>query len=238
MPPSSPEKTPRQYPNRIFELMKARGWTYAELADRVSRAALARGDEAHAKVHEVTINRLALGTAQLTQQWMNILAEVLHVPPHEIITAPPVQNLQRVPVSLVLEAGRWRAPDQPAAPDRPDEIMVRIESELTDAKLYAGEIHGPYFDLRYPDRSIVWLSEIEQKPGEIAEGKRYHIRATRYADSHVLDSIRRLCAREGRYWLAPESSDPNGQAWLPLAGTDEFRIEIKGRVRGVFFRED
>lgn len=228
---------PKSRPNRIYELMKARGWKYADVAERVSKAAQARGDDTYSKVHEVTINRLALGTAKLTQEWMNMLAEVFQVPAHEIIAPPPALNLRRVRVIYALEAGKWRRTD--TMPDQEQyDIMVPDDAALLDMQLYAGEVRGAHFDRRYPDKSVLVISRIEQKPGEIVEGKRYHVRATRHSDGAVVNSIRCLSSDGGRYWLKPESSDPEHQAWIPLGGTPEFKIEIVGRVRGVFFRED
>lgn len=207
------------------------------MAGRIRSLAKVRKLAAYSKVHEVTINRLSLGKAKLTQDWMNMLGEVFSVPPHEIISAPVTQNIRRVRVIYALEAGKWRETSRLPEPEQFD-IMIPDDPSLHDMKLYAGEIRGPHFNLRYPDKSIVVLAAVEQRPGDIVEGKRYHVRTTR-ADGCIIDTIRCLTADDkGRYWLKPESNHPEHQEWLPIGGTESYRVEIVGRVRGVFFRED
>lgn len=232
-------KTPRSKrprPNRIFELTRARKWKYADVAERVRELAAARGDTARAKVHTLTINRLATGEITLTQDWMNLLGEVFTVDPAEIITAPAAQNLRRVAVAIALQAGAWRRESELPIAERYD-VMIRADAALADAVLYAGEIRGADTNLRYSAGSIAILSKLAQSPGEIIEGRRYHVRVIR-ADNMIEDTIKLLCSREGQYWLRPESDHPEFQEWLPIAGKPGHRVEIVGRVRGVFFRED
>lgn len=235
--PAEVKKSKKPKSNRIFELMKARHWTYAEVAERIRALAKARKIEAYGKVHEVTINRLALGKAKLTQDWMKMLGEIFQVPAHELIATPAAQNLIVVHVTHVLDAGIWRGESELPEPMQFD-VMIPNDPLFQNLTLYAGEIKGPSFNLRYPEKTIVVLSRIEQKPGEIVEGKRYHVRATR-DDGLFEDSIKSLSRDgEGRYWLKPESDHPAHQGWLPLGGTDGLKVEIVGRVRGVFYRED
>jgi hypothetical protein len=230
-------KTKKEHPNRIRALTKERKWTYDDVVLRVQKLARARKDAAHMNVHKITINRLATGASKLTQQWMEILGEVFGVPPSELIAEPVAQNLYRVRVVCALEAGVWRTSPELPAKEQFD-IMIPNDQLAVAGVLYAGEIRGPSYNLRYPDKSIVVLSRLEQKPGEIIEGKRYHVRSMR-DDGQVEDTIKCLTVdREGKYWLKPESDHPSHQEWLPLAGTDRLKVEIVGRVRGVFYRED
>lgn len=233
----SKSRATKAHPNRIFDLTKARNWTYADVAERVRKIAARRGDNNRAKVHEVTINRLATGAARLTQEWMELLAEVYGVQATEIISAPNAGNLRRVRVVCALEAGNWRK-----TPDLPEEeqhdVMIPDELALAAATFYSGIIKGPGSNLRYSPNSIAILSKIEQKPGEIEVGKRYHVRASR-PDGLIEDSLKLLVQDSaGKYWLRPESDHPEHQEWLPLAGRDDLKVEIIGRVRGVFYRED
>jgi hypothetical protein len=229
-------RAPKARPNRIFQLTKERHMTYAEVASRVRELAQSRGDEAHMKVHEISINRLAQGKTKLTQEWMTLLAEVYGVMPHEIIAGEPTQSLRRIRVVCALEGHRWREAGELPEQEQFD-IMIPSE-QWQDSNLYAGEIRGPDNNLRYSEQSVVILSKIKQAPGEIVEGKRYHVRRTR-VDGQVEESIKMLHADEtGAYWLKPESSHPAHQEWFPLAGTEMYRVELIGRVRGVFYRED
>ncbi|MFM9673806.1 hypothetical protein, partial [Streptomyces galilaeus] len=72
--------------------------TYADVAERVRQIAKQRKDKTRQKVHEITINRLATGAITLTQDWMNLLAEVYAVSPTEILAAPLSENIIRVRV--------------------------------------------------------------------------------------------------------------------------------------------
>jgi hypothetical protein len=231
----------RPRPNRIFELTKARGWTYPEVARRVSELAQARGDAVRSNVHTITINRLATGAAQLTQEWMNTLAEVFGVQPAEIIAAPIAENLRRVTVVCALAAGtfrkNWQLPEQ-----EQHDIMIPNESAFAGLSLYAGEIRGDDHNRRYPRGAIIVIAhftpgEINQ-PGSLTADRRYHVRTTR-ADGMIEDSIKCLTiGPEGDFWLKPDSDRPEFQEWLPLAGKPGLRVEIVGRVRGVFLKED
>jgi hypothetical protein len=230
-------RKPKSHPNRIHALTKERRWTYAEVADRIRKLAETRGDSERIKVHEVTINRLATGKITLTQDWMNLLGEIYAVPASDIISVPANVNMVRVKVSCALEAQLWRSQPDLLNEEQYD-IMIPYDQSLSSATLYAGEIRGPSNNLRYSPKSLVILSRLEQKPGEIEVGKRYHVRVMR-TDGMIEDSIKLLSqSPDGQYWLKPESDHPEHQTWTPLSGGENFRVELIGRVRGVFFRED
>lgn len=231
----------RPRPNRIRELTKARKWTYPEVARRVSDLARSRGDKERANTHTITINRLATGAAKLTQDWMNMLGEVFGVSPAEIISAPIAENLRRVTVVCALSAGTWRKHWQ--LPEQEQyEIMIPNEATFANLALYAGEIRGDDINRRYPRGAIVVIStykpgEINQ-PGELKEDRRYHVRIGR-ADGLIEDSIKTLSlGPEGQLWFKPESDHPAHQEWTPITGKPGLHVEIVGRVRGVFLKED
>lgn len=229
-------------PNRIFELTKRNKWTYPEVAARVRALAVAKGDEARAKVHTVTINRLATGEANLTQAWMNVLGEVFGVAPTELIAAPAADNLRRVQVLYAFEGGKWRKTSMlPVAEQR--DIMIPLDHRLHDLTLYAGEITGADNNSRYTPGAIVVVSELKpgaiNRPGEITEGRRYHVRVRREADGLIEDAIKCLThGPDGQLWLKPESNHPAHQEWVPVSGRPGLNLEIVGRVRGVFMPED
>lgn len=230
----------RPRPNRIYELTKARKWTYPEVAHRVRTLAEARRDESRAKCHTITINRLATGDANLTQEWMTILGEVFGVQPVEIIAQPIAENLLRVTVTCALEAGHYKKTAALSVAEQFD-IMIPYQEQLNGAALYAGEIRGTDNNLRYTAGAIVVVSKLDAINGnrarEIVEGKRYHVRITR-DDGMIEESIKQAAlGPEGQIWLKPESSDPR-HAVIPLIGRAGVTVEIIGRVRGVFLRED
>jgi hypothetical protein len=229
-------RKPKVYPNRIHFLTKERHWTYAEVAERVRKLAEQRDDETKANVHEVTISRLANGHLTLSQEWMNLLGTIYDVPAQEIIAEPVAQHLTRVRVRYGMESGKWRDTNELADTEQFD-VLVKTDKELEDATLYAGEVRGPSSNLRYPPKTIVVLSLIEQKPDEIQVGKRYHVRVTR-SDGMIEDTVKLFTQdSEGQYWLKPESDHPNHQQWVPLKGTADLKVELIGRVRSFFSPE-
>jgi hypothetical protein len=236
LPRGNQTKPPKERSNRIFELTKQRNLTYAQVAEKVREVAENRGDAAHRKVHEITINRLAQGKSTLTQQWMNLLAEVFHVTPAEIIAAPPAQNLVRLRVSLRLEGGIW-AENHEIPEAEQAEIMVPDDEALRGAHLYAAELRGPASNARWPEGTIAILSVLMQRPGEIAVDRRYHVRIIR-PDGTSEETIKCLIKDDdGRYWLRSESTHPAFQTWLPLEGEAHLAVHLLGRVRRVYAGE-
>jgi transcriptional regulator with XRE-family HTH domain len=214
----------RVYPNRIAELARAKGFTYATLGDAV-------------RAHEVTIANLATGEQQLTHDWMKRLAEALSVQPEEIISRPAAEGMRRVRVRAWLEAGGWGESHEWPDADQFD-VVIQDDPSLRNASLYAAEIRGQSMNLRYPQGSVVVFSRVVGRPNEIAAGKRYHVRRTR-PDGLTEETLKTLVRNEdGRYWLKPESSAPEHQAWIALDGDKEATVELLGRVRFVVHRED
>lgn len=214
----------RIYPNRIHELTRAKNMTYAELADALG-------------VHETTIARLAIGEQALTHDWMKRLGEALGVRPEELIVNAGVSSLRRIRIKGSLQAGDWAESHEWPEDDQYD-VMVPDDPALRTLPLYGGMIVGESMNLRYPNGSAVVLSRIGQRPGEIAVGKRYHVRMTR-ADGQTEETIKTLVADEqNHFWLKPESSHPEHQEWIPLDGKPDVTVELLGRVRFVVHRED
>lgn len=221
-------------PNRIHELWKARGWTAADVAERVRDLAEQRGDTDRMKTAEGTISRLSTGAITLDQNWMEYLGAIYNVPAGEIISPPSAEGMRRVGVKIAIEADAWRAEPDWSATDRYS-ILIPDDPALHDVELYAGEVRGAAMDLRYPAGALVILSPIMQRPGEIIEGRRYHVR--RRQNGQCEETIKTLVRRDDHYWLKPESSSPAHQAWQPLDGA-RGTIELIGRVRGVYLREE
>lgn len=236
--PAKPSRAERQRPNRIYELTQSRGWTYADVADQVRALAKTKRDKKRERVHELTINKLALGKQKLTQDWMETLGEVFGMPAINIIATPQSGNLRLLKVGIALEGGVWKESAM-ISPSEQFEVTAPHDLSTDGAQLYAAEIRGPSSSLRYPDRSILILSKITLTPGEIAEGRRYHVRVTRF-DGLREETIKRLVIDKetSKFWLRPESDHPDFQVWIPLEGRPGEIVEVIGRVRGVYTRED
>jgi transcriptional regulator with XRE-family HTH domain len=215
--------TPKIYPNRIAELTKARGMTYATVGEAL-------------KAHEVTIAKLANDGQELTFSWMKRLAQVFDVTPAEIIARPAAEGMRRVRVLGAIQAGAWGEHHEWPEEDRYD-VMLPDDPALRGLQLYAGEIAGPSMNLRYQEGTVVIFSRVVAD-AEIKEGRRYHVRQTR-ADGQTEETIKTLVKGEdGRFWLRPESTHPDFQEWIPLDGRPGGTIEVLGRVRYAVQREE
>lgn len=213
-----------EYPNRIAELAQLRGLTYADIADAVD-------------AHEITIAKLATGRQELTLTWMKRLAPVLGATPAEIIAKRSGDNLRAVIVKGELRAGAWAEKHQWQEDDQ-YEVMIPDDPAFRGLTLYGGAIEGESMNRRYPSGAVVILSRLTHRPGEIEEGRRYHVQRVR-ADGQTEETIKMLArSTDGRYWLVPESTDPEHQEWIPLEGKAGETIHLVGRVRYVVHRED
>jgi SOS-response transcriptional repressor LexA len=212
---ATPAKSPREYPNRIFELNKQRGWNYDILAEKVGS-------------HPKTVGALATGKAELTLSWMQRFARVFGIKATEIIEQPDSVHLRSVIVTGKVRAGSW-ADSHTFEPQERTSVAVHNDPELRNLDLYALKIEGESMNKFYPDGSIVVLSRLSQRPGEILVGKRYHVVRTR--GDLVEETIKTLVrAPNGEYWLQPESDSPEFAAFT-LQGEEGTTVELRGRVR-------
>jgi transcriptional regulator with XRE-family HTH domain len=208
-------KTPREYPNRIRELNKERGWDYDLLAEKVGS-------------HPKTIGALARGDAEMTLTWMKRLARAFNVNATEIIERPASAHLRSVLISGTVQAGAW-ADNHTFEPQDRTSIAVHNDPELRGLDLYALKIEGESMNKFYPAGSIVVLTRLAQRPGEIQIGKRYHVVRTR--GDLIEETIKTLVrASNGEYWLQPESDSPEFAAFT-LQGEEGTTVELRGRVR-------
>jgi hypothetical protein len=106
---------------------------------------------------------------------------------------------------------------------------VPNDPDFRNLDLYARRIEGESMNRIYASGSIVILSRLLQRPGEIIAGKRYHVRRTRGDLSE--ETIKTLVrAANGEYWLQPESDSPEFSAFA-LQGEEGTTVELLGRVR-------
>lgn len=214
---------PAQHPNRLFDLATAAGLTYADIADATGS-------------HRITIAKLATGQIALTQEWMERLAPVLGTTPAGLIEAPPA-GLRLVKVAGVLQAGAWSETHE-WPPDEQFSVMVPDDPALRRLALYGGVVRGDSMDEVYPEGTIVVLTRIaDGGRADIRPGRRYHVRITR-ADGLTEDTLKTLIEKDGKYWLRPESSNPEFKSWIPLDGLPGTMIELIGLVRFAVTRED
>lgn len=220
--PAALKGAPR-YPNRINELARERDLTHDDLA-----AALG--------VNRTTIADRARGSVPMNQDWQRRLAELFQVPLREILERPQAEGLRNVAVTVSLQAGAWGEAHGFEEGQR-DSVMVPDDAALKSLTLYGGLIVGDSMNKIYPNGSIVVLSRMAQRPNEILEGRRYHIRVTR-AGGEVEETIKTLVRDgAGNYWMQPESDSP-AYAAIPLDSGPDSTVELIGRVRYAIRRED
>ncbi len=216
----SPSKRTRtqkgKHPNRPAEIAKERGLRYIDIGDSIG-------------AHEVTIAKLANGTMQLTQEWMEKLAAALKIEPQDLITATP-RNLLRVHVRGTLRAGYW---SENAEWERAEwqETFVLDTPRNRAMNLYAAQIAGNSMNKRFANGSLIILAESNENP---VHGRQYHIRRTR-PDGTTEETIKTFTIdSKGKHWFQPESDDPEHQEWIPAEGKDGETIQIIGRVAYAF----
>lgn len=235
--PSREELATRTPRNRIAELARKNNLAYENIADLATEIRRRRGLLKDKKpVHKNTITRLASGDISLTLEWMETFAEIYHVPAHEIITKPIAEGLRPVSVNMTFQVGVWKKLHTWPA-EQHQTVYVTDDPALRSMSLYGGELIGNSMNLRYPPSSILVLSRLENRPNEVEPGRRYHVEVER-ANGETEQSIRKLVKDGlGRFWLAPESSEPEFTA-VPLDGETGLKVRLIGRVRFTVIREE
>lgn len=230
--PPSPARTraraePKAYPNRINELKAQFGYSYDEIATRLN----ALYDE---NFHSKTIGSLARGESELTYTWMQRFGRLFGVKPTEVIEKQAQDGFRMVEVEGTVAAGAWAESHVFDSQDR-TYVPVPNNPDFANLTLYARKIEGQSMNLIYAEGSMVVLSRLLQRPGEIIAGKRYHVRRTR--GDLTEETIKKLVrAGDGSYWLQPESNSPEFAAF-PLEGANGETVELIGRVRHALTNE-
>ena len=144
-------------------------------------------------------------------------------------TAPP--GLRRVTVAANIQAGLWaEAWEWPESDQYP--VYIPDDAEFRPYKLYAAETRGPSMNKRYPERTVLVFTNIQETGEEPVPGKRYIVERRR-AGGETEHTVKLLHQdTDGKYWLLPESDDPRFQAPISVEdGTgDHDLVAIVGRV--------
>lgn len=200
--------------NRIREFRTARGWSQAELADRVGK-------------HWQTIQRLESGKVQLRDDMRDQLAHVFDIDPIELLIA--ATNVRTVEVLGHVQAGHWAEAWELPESDR-FAIPIRDETDWKALELFAVETRGPSMDRIYPEGTVVVFASYHDTREPLMPGKRYIVERER-ADGLREATVKTLWRDDtGRLWLIPESTDPRFQEPIAIDGDDGDTIRIVGRV--------
>lgn len=147
------------------------------------------------------------------------------------------EGLRPVTVKARVQAGEysesWEWPDDDAY-----EVYVEDLPELRQFRLYACETRGPSMNRRWPEKTVVVFTDVQETHEEPIAGKRYVVERLK-SDGTAEHTVKLLHVdAEGQFWLIPESDDPRYQAPISVNGGSEGEIvRIVGRVHFAVTRE-
>ncbi|WP_204339794.1 S24 family peptidase [Rhizobium leguminosarum] len=149
-----------------------------------------------------------------------------------------VAGLRRVTVAAHIQAGvfeeTWEWDDQSQYP-----VYIPDDPEYRPFTLFAGETKGPSMNRRYPERTVLVFTNVEETQEAPIPGKRYIVERRR-SSGEAEHTVKLLHVdQDGKFWLVPESDDPRYQAPISVEdGTaDEDTVAILGRVVYAVSRE-
>ncbi|MDO3434361.1 S24 family peptidase [Rhizobium sp. CBN3] len=153
-------------------------------------------------------------------------------------TTANVPGLRRVTVAAHIQAGvfeeTWEWDEHSQYP-----VYVPDDPEYAPFQLYAGETRGPSMNKRYPERTVLVFTNVEETQEQPIPGKRYIVERRR-SSGEAEHTVKLLhMDQEGKYWLLPESDDPRFQVPISIEeGTgDDDIVAIIGRVAYAVTRE-
>jgi transcriptional regulator with XRE-family HTH domain len=208
--------------NRVKELRDARGWSQADLAEKID-------------VHWQTISRIENARSRILGKRERALSEVFGVAPDDLYVRDPMAGLRTVRVQQHVQAGAY-AESNLWPDDEGYDVIVPIDETIASLKLYGTEVRGPSMNKIYPEGTVLVYSSFYETNEPIEVGKRYIVERERS------DGLREATVKtlqrdgDGEYWLVPESTDPRWTA-IPVNGSNGDTIRVVGRVQYSVRRE-
>ena len=183
------------------------------------------------------LNKIVKGERDLKADEMLAISKATGYP---LPGSEPVKEigLRKVTVAAHMQAGEWAEAWEWDEADRYD-VYIPDLPELKGFRLYAAEARGPSMNKRYPERTVLVFTHVEETGEPPIAGKRYIVERKR-ASGEAEHTVKTLMVdAEGKYWLVPESDDPRYQAPISVeTGTnDGDTVAIIGRVWFAVSRE-
>lgn len=147
-------------------------------------------------------------------------------------------GLRRIKVAAHIQAGFW-AESWEWDEDEQYSVYIPDDPELRPFRLYAAETRGPSMNKRYPERTVLIFTNVQETMEPAIAGKRYIVERRR-AGGEAEHTVKLLHIDEdGKHWLLPESDDPRFQTAISIEeGTeDEDTVIIIGRVHYAVAKE-
>lgn len=198
--------------------------TQAELARHLS-AALNRS------IDRAAVNKMTNGQRKIAGDELMEISRFLGVP--QPSGAPAVRTVR---VAAFVQAGAWQ-PSWEWPYEEQYDVVVPADPALSQYRLWAAETRGTSMNRRYPEKTVVVFTRLEDTQEAPVPGRRYIVERRR-VDGDCEYTVKTLYQDDkGMMWLLPESTDPLYQAPIPFDGNDGDTIEIIGRVRYSVSRE-
>lgn len=182
------------------------------------------------------INKIVNGHRDISAQEMMDISEVTGYPAPA--SEPSPVGTRRVTVSAHVQAGYW-AETWEWNDDQKYDVYIPDEPEFRTFKLHAAETRGPSMNKRWPEKTVLVFTDVQETLEEPIPGKRYIVERKRAGGEaeHTVKLLHR--DDDGRYWLVPESDDPRFQAPISIEdGTgNEDTVAVIGRVHFSVARE-
>lgn len=149
--------------------------------------------------------------------------------PSENEIAP--HGMRRVVVAAHIQAGAWSESWEWVEDDQYP-VFIPDDSEFRGFRLFGAETRGPSMNRRYPERTVLVFTDIQETGETPIPGKRYIVERRRSSgeSEHTVKLLH--VDEEGKYWLLPESDDPRFQAPISVedGASDDDTVVILGRV--------
>lgn len=210
--------------------LKQSGMSQAELA-RLLTTELGRS------IDRAAVNKMVNGARKISADELVAATKILKAPTPLEPVAPP-STLRNVTVAAHVQAGYWAETWEWADDDR-YEVAVPSDPLFEGFRLYAAETRGPSMNRRWPEKTVVVFTNVQETDESPQPGKRYVVERIR-ADGRMEHTVKLLHRdNDGHFWLVPESDDPLFQQPISVAdgsgAGDEVRIV--GRVHYSVARE-
>lgn len=211
---------------RLKQLRREKGFSQQYVAEELGLA-------------QANYNRLENGKTELTLTKMQRLAEILGCKPTDFITDQIIDRIatRQVRVVAFVQAGSWAESNELPDEDQYN-VAVPLDPELAQYGLTGVQVRGPSMNLRYPEGTVLVITNAIETQEAIQLGKRYVI------EREAPDGLREYTVKtlhrdeDGHQWLMPESNDPRHQQPIEVNGDLGDTIRVLGRVVYSLQRED
>ncbi len=176
-----------------------------------------------------TISKLEVGRTTLDIDWMMRLADALDIGPADLLPASaPTSKTRQIDIVGTVEPGRWASEHSWPMAERYS-IIVPNQPGFEGRAIEGRHVLGDLMNKTYPANSIVLVDMEPLSSQELEAGAHYLI--ARINDGLSEETVRGVqCDDKGQWWLVPESTSPEFQAWVPLNDSTVKETRILGRV--------